>query len=157
MKEVNLSHLLRYVEFKFKELAKEKNLSLKLNLSHEDVVIKTDERILEHAINNIVDNAIKYTEFGRICISVNLKTGIRNNEIVEFKIEDTGIGIPESKRHLIFEPFRQSSEGITRLFEGTGLGLTISQRLLKLLNGKITFESELGKGSTFFINLPKVP
>lgn len=117
--------------------------------------IKSDEKILEQAITNLLDNAIKYTEFGGIDISINI-----NNDswrkFVEIKISDIGIGIPESTKNLIFEPFRQSSEGHTRQFEGAGLGLTIAHRMINLLSGKIHFESELGKGSVFTIHLPAI-
>lgn len=156
MSDINLSDLLRYVEFNFQEAAKEKGLNFNLKLLEEDVFIKSDEKILEQAIVNLVDNAIKYTEFGEIAVSMNTKED-NGRKFAEIRITDTGIGIPESSKNLIFEPFRQSSEGHTRQFEGTGLGLTISQRMIKLLSGKIHFETRLGKGSTFTVHLPVVP
>lgn len=117
--------------------------------------IKSDEKILEQAITNLLDNAIKYTEFGGIDISININDD-GGGKFVEIRISDIGIGIPESTKNLIFEPFRQSSEGHTRQFEGAGLGLTIAHRMISLLNGKIHFESELGKGSVFTIHLPAI-
>ncbi|NWF88841.1 MAG: PAS domain S-box protein [Ignavibacteriaceae bacterium] len=154
-REINISDLLTYIEFNFKEQAKEKNLSINLKLPNEETKIKSDERILELVISNLLDNAIKYTEYGSIDISAAVKTDNGVN-IFEIKICDTGIGIPESTKKIIFEPFRQSSEGHTRQFEGTGLGLTISQKMIQLLNGKILLESELGKGSSFTIQLPAI-
>ena len=76
--------------------------------------------------------------------------------IVQVSISDTGVGIPEDKLELIFEPFRQASEGHTREYEGTGLGLSLARRMVSLLGGAIEVESEVGKGSIFKVNLCEV-
>jgi CheY-like chemotaxis protein len=105
------------------------------------------------SISNILDNAIKFTSEGGVAVGA-------SEEIVDGKrrllltIEDTGIGISEEHLKLVFEEFRQVSEGQNRSFEGTGLGLTIARKMIKLLDGEISVDSKMGKGSVFNISIP---
>jgi len=92
---------------------------------------------------------VKFTDEGSV--EVELK---KENESAIVKVSDTGIGISENSLDIIFEPFRQVSEGYNRRFEGTGLGLTISKKFIALMNGSIAVESELNKGSVFTIRFP---
>jgi two-component system, NarL family, sensor histidine kinase BarA len=104
----------------------------------------------------LLSNAIKFTpEGGRITV------GARGNSRgqIEFWVSDTGVGIPESEKEIIFEKFRQGKsvlgrDNLTREFSGTGLGLSIVKELCKLLGGEVSVESELGKGSTFRVVIP---
>lgn len=104
---------------------------------------------------NLVGNAIKFTHKGSILIEVRMqqsgKTGTPST--LEVKIIDTGIGIPEDKRHKLFKPFNQVDSTITRRYGGTGLGLAISSRLVELMGGSISAESTVGEGSTFTFTL----
>ncbi len=120
---------------------------------HNEVAIKThfvdaDQRIIAQVLDNIVNNAVKYTSKGTIEVSAR-----RENEQIIVSVKDSGIGIKEEHFPIIFEEFRQVSEGLDRRFEGTGLGLNISKRFIDKMNGTIWVESEFGKGSTFHIAL----
>lgn len=109
---------------------------------------------IERIITNLVANAIKFTEEGEVLVSV--KTELRADDIVLFEcaVKDTGVGIPQEKFDHIFEKFAQADASTTRKFGGTGLGLAITRQLVELMDGTITVDSELGKGSTFTISIP---
>lgn len=105
------------------------------------------------SVSNIIENAIKFTHTGGISLEANttLQEGKR---FLTIQIEDTGIGISTHHQKMIFEEFRQASEGQNRSFEGTGLGLTIAKKMINLLGGKISVESSVGKGSIFHVKVP---
>jgi PAS domain S-box-containing protein len=126
-----------------------KNIILKENFPTTNIQLQTDEKLLREIIDNLISNAIKFTPSGSITVSLQQKY----NQVV-IKISDTGIGIPIDKLDYIFEEFRQVSEGMSRNFEGTGLGLTIVKKYVHLLNGTISVESKVGLGSTFIVRLP---
>ena len=91
-------------------------------------------------------NAVKYTEKGGVTVEVDSEgTGDDINAVI--RVIDTGIGIPKESHEVIFEEFRQASEGISRNFDGTGLGLTITKKNVEIMNGILTVNSEVGKGS----------
>lgn len=106
---------------------------------------------LREVITNLFDNAVKYTEAGKISIGI---TG--NNDVVQFSISDTGPGIPKADISHLFQKFYRVDNSTTRTIGGTGLGLFISRKIIELYSGKIWAESEVGKGSTFYINLPRI-
>lgn len=109
---------------------------------------------IKQVVNNLVNNAIKFTSKGEIVIVVKQEHFGPENCIITFEVKDTGIGIEEDKLHLIFEEFAQADPSMTRKYGGTGLGLAISQRLVKLMKGTVNVESEVGKGSVFSFSLP---
>jgi len=106
---------------------------------------------MREVITNLFDNAVKYTESGKISIGL---TG--NNEIVQFYIKDTGAGIPADDIPHLFQKFYRVDNSTTRTIGGTGLGLFISRKIVELYQGRIWVESQLGKGSVFYINLPRL-
>jgi len=108
------------------------------------------------AISNILENAIKFTNEGGVAVGVT-ESWHESKRSVNITIEDTGIGISETHMKLIFEEFRQASEGQNRSFEGTGLGLTIARKMIQLLGGDIVVNSKMGKGSVFNITIPFPP
>ncbi|HVN84104.1 MAG TPA: hybrid sensor histidine kinase/response regulator [Candidatus Binatia bacterium] len=114
------------------------------------VVLRTDAVKLKVVIKNLVTNALKFTEHGRITISTALRDGG-----VEITVYDTGIGIPLETRAVIFEPFRQGDSSSTRRYGGVGLGLYIARRLTEALGGTIAVESEVDRGSTFRVWIPE--
>jgi PAS domain S-box-containing protein len=134
----------------FKPTAEKRGLYLHTLFSDENITALLDERFLGQIINNLVSNSIKFTKKGGITIRVDT---IQNamEKLVQISVSDTGIGIPQKNLDTIFEEFRQVSEGINRHFEGTGLGLTITKRFVKLMDGKINVKSEVGSGSEFVI------
>lgn len=133
--------------------ALKKKLEFNFESDFEELIIKTDVQIFNSIFNNLVNNAMKFTEKGSISIKV--KKTIHNGlDSVCIIIQDTGIGISKEKQAIIWEPFRQLSEGKSRSHEGTGLGLAIVKNYVKILNGDIELESDLGKGSKFSIYFP---
>ena len=129
----------------FQELAKKKDIFINIIPKEEQLYAMLDERIFRQIINNLVSNAIKFTIKGGVTIEIN-KELINENENVVIRVKDTGIGIPKESHQIIFEEFRQASEGLNRIFEGSGLGLSITKRFVELMDGKISVESEQGVG-----------
>jgi signal transduction histidine kinase len=111
--------------------------------------LQTDPGKLKVVLKNLLSNAVKFTTEGSVTVEAQAVRGG-----VEFGVTDTGIGIPADAFSFIFEPFRQVDSSDTRPYSGSGLGLHIVQRLLEVLSGTITVESEVGKGSTFRVWLP---
>jgi PAS domain S-box-containing protein len=112
---------------------------------------KVDPDRLREVITNLFDNAVKYTDVGKITIGI---TG--NAEVVQFSITDTGHGIPKADIPHMFQKFYRVDNSATRTIGGTGLGLFICRKIVELYGGKIWVESEENKGSTFYINLPRL-
>lgn len=149
------SEVNKYVEMPLGQLeikARQKNLSI-VRQYEDDIVAVFNESYLIQSITNIVNNAIAYTEKG----SITIKTGLSEHQGKKFahiKIEDTGIGIDANNFSKIFQEFRQVSEGLNRRYDGSGLGLSISKKMIEMMGGHILVESQLGKGSVFTILLP---
>ncbi len=133
----------------FKSVALKKNLEYSFKNNYPEIICKIDQQLFTSIINNLLNNAIKFTDFGEVVLS----TSIDNNDVI-ITVSDTGVGISEKKQDLIWEEFRQASEGYNRGFEGTGLGLTIAKKYTDLINGSISVESSLGKGTVFTLRLP---
>ncbi|MCX7834369.1 MAG: PAS domain S-box protein [Ignavibacteria bacterium] len=146
---VEINKLIKEIVKLFEQSAKNKNLYLETRLYSEEIITETDERILADILNNLVNNAIKFTKQGGVIIESKI-----DDSHFYIKVIDTGIGIPTSKFDLIFQEFRQESEGFSRSFEGSGLGLSLAKKFTELLGGKIEVSSTIGKGSTFTIKFP---
>jgi PAS domain S-box-containing protein len=109
-----------------------------------------DQYQLQQVLTNLIGNAIKFTEEGSVMVEAILGDALSDSDcFIEFRVSDTGIGIPDDKVTMIFEDFSQADSSITRQYGGTGLGLAISRALVEKMKGSITVESELGVGSTF--------
>ena len=130
-------------------IAHEKGLEMNLSLPPERCYANVDHGILSRVLNNLIDNAIKFTEKGSIDVSLKREDGR-----VLIVISDTGVGIESEFLEHVFDPFTQESSGLDRTHQGSGLGLTVSRRLLQLMGGSITVESLKGRGSSFTISLP---
>lgn len=109
---------------------------------------------IKQILNNLVNNAIKFTKEGEVSIYVKQISEDDENTVLSFEVKDTGIGIMKDKLSLIFEAFTQADYSMTRNYGGTGLGLAISKKLVDLMNGTITVKSSVDKGSTFTFTLP---
>ncbi len=132
--------------------AQKKGLTLELE-SAERLRVETDPRREEQILTNIVNNAIRFTETGRI--SVRLESLMwRGGPAVQFTVQDTGPGISAEFLPHVFEEFRQESQGFNRKYEGSGLGLSISRRLAEMMDGEIVIESRQGEGTTVRIRFP---
>lgn len=124
------------------------------NFLGEDLVVLGDPYRLSQVMNNLINNAIKFTEAGAVTIETRLIQKSGNEARIAFTVRDTGIGITESQLGLIFEPFMQAHVAISRTHGGTGLGLSICQELITMMGGVLKVESEAGKGSSFSFELP---
>jgi len=120
-------------------------------------VVHADAARLRQVINNLVGNALKFTENGEVSLRVARDGEIDGGVLLHFTVSDTGVGIPADKLKLIFDPFAQADTSIARRFGGTGLGLTISSRLVKLMGGEIWVQSEPGQGSDFHFTITAQP
>jgi len=131
--------------------------------------VRGDPHRLRQVLLNLLGNAVKFTVVGGITVRVSLASrqdaataGSNGNgrpkpRQIQFAVSDTGIGVPESQRELIFQPFRQADGSVTRRFGGTGLGLAISRKLVEMMGGKMWLESAEGQGSTLFFTAPLEP
>jgi signal transduction histidine kinase len=148
---VNLAGLLHKVCSGLQQKAAEKgfNLLLEVDDKLKEQWLIADPTRLTQIIYNLVGNAIKFTEQGKVNIQVHAIQEDGERMMVHFSVADTGIGIPYDRQEAIFEPFTQASADTTRYYGGTGLGLAIVKRLLKLFNSTIELESKQGEGSVF--------
>jgi len=156
--EVNINQLFEMILMLLQneiELTNKKHLKIYYKQSDliNNPIIKTDLSRLKQILINLLKNAIKFTDSGSIEYGVSFP----DNKETLFYIKDTGIGIPKDQHKLIFDHFRQVENSHTRKHGGTGLGLSISKKLVELFDGKLWFESEEGKGSTFYFSLPILP
>nr|WP_315179738.1 ATP-binding protein [uncultured Flavobacterium sp.] len=150
----NLKKLLEDIKHSLKELAVVNNNDFKLEVDAAipDYLIG-DPTKLSQIIMNLINNALKFTKNGNVTVITNLETLEDKKATLYFEITDTGIGIPEDKLSSVFDSFSQGSIEVNRKYGGTGLGLTIVKKLIKILGGHIKLKSVVGEGSTFSFNL----
>ncbi|WP_161625631.1 histidine kinase N-terminal 7TM domain-containing protein [Cyclobacterium qasimii] len=158
IKELHLYELLETILDVLSFQAHKKGLELILDLDPRiGDVIETDELKLKQVLINLLNNALKFTEKGHVILKLSLlnSESEENHEQlnIRFSVSDSGIGIPKGKQQLIFDAFSQADSSTTKKFGGTGLGLTISNKLLKLLNSSVQLKSEIGVGSDFYFDL----
>lgn len=132
--------------------AHERGLNIRVDPIPEGLVLLTDAAKLRQMLTNLLSNAVKFTSEGEVTMRV-----IASDDEVAFEVEDTGPGISDEALEHIFEPFWQVQQTTTRESGGSGLGLTVTQRLARLVGGAVTVDSEIGKGSVFRLVLPKKP
>jgi PAS domain S-box-containing protein len=149
----NLIDLIKDSVRLFELSAKQKGVVVKFLPDKDTPKAKIDERLFVQVMNNLLNNAIKFTEEGEIKVLCGRQETDKGS-FVFVKVKDTGIGILPKDIEKIFEPFRQVSEGLNRKYEGTGLGLTISRKFIELMNGSLSVESKISKGSVFTVMLP---
>jgi signal transduction histidine kinase len=149
LEEVRLEGLIDEITDQIQPLVRKKGLAFKTSVSPAMPVMHTDRVKVKQILLNLLSNAIKFTHEGEIAV-----TARQAGETVEIDVRDTGIGIEEHHREAIWEDFRQVDQSITREFGGSGLGLSITRKLVDALGGEIRLQSEFGVGSTFTIVLP---
>jgi signal transduction histidine kinase/CheY-like chemotaxis protein len=151
----NLKELTENLQNSLKELAIINNnrFSIQLDSAMPNQVV-SDPTKLSQILLNLINNALKFTKNGEVHVTTKVLQFEGDNINIEFKVADTGIGIPEDKLESVFDSFSQGSIEINRKYGGTGLGLSIVKRLIEILGGTITLESQVGKGSTFTVVLP---
>ena len=153
--------LRRIMEMTLKTLsfrAEERGLDLHCHISPEvPEAIRGDSTRLRQIVVNLIGNSIKFTDVGEVALNVSVITAEGEDRMLHFVVCDTGVGIPAEKQKSIFESFTQADSSTTRKYGGTGLGLTISIRLVQMMAGKMWVESEPGQGTKFHFTLPLVP
>jgi len=151
---VNMRAFLRKLETQFSVQAHAKGLQFLLDIDQQlETEFLTDETRLNQVLGNLLSNAIKFTHKGGITLSAKRVSSTSKKSVVQFMVQDTGIGIPAHKQQEIFDSFTQADADTTRKYGGTGLGLAISKRLVSLFSGELLLKSEEGKGSTFYFSL----
>ncbi|SDU05730.1 GAF sensor hybrid histidine kinase [Verrucomicrobium sp. GAS474] len=163
--EVAVHDLHDYVERTFRHVADARKLDFDIRRSIElPKTIQTDSKRLQQIIKNLLSNAFKFTEHGKVSLAVDLaldgwspenETLNRAKAVLAFSVRDTGIGIPVDKQQIIFEAFQQADGSTSRKYGGTGLGLAISREIARLLGGEIRLASTPGEGSLFTLYLPQ--
>ena len=152
--EFSMTHLLNGIQGIFNNKAKAKNIRFAIkkdNLLPE--VLIGDSIRLSQIITNLVGNAIKFTEQGKVTLDIEVIMETQDSCLLEVYVKDTGIGIPKEKQEKIFNSFAQANSDTTRKYGGTGLGLAICKQLLEIMGSDLKVESEEGKGATFSFNI----
>ncbi len=149
-----LSDVADYLDQAFRPVAEQKGLAFEIRMDQSlPPSVFTDCNRLQQILKNLLSNAFKFTSAGRVSMLV-APAPEQGDGMLRFAVEDTGIGIPVDKQRLIFDAFQQADGTTSRKYGGTGLGLTISREIARLLGGTIDVESAPGKGSTFTLYLP---
>ncbi len=164
--ELRLAELLDYVERTFRHVAEARKLDFQIDTERlVPQTIITDSKRLQQVIKNLLSNAFKFTERGRVSLRVetvhegwtpDANSLFASGSAVAISVTDTGIGIPGDKQQIIFEAFQQADGSTSRKYGGTGLGLAISREIARLLGGEIRLASTPGQGSTFTLFIPEV-
>jgi signal transduction histidine kinase/putative methionine-R-sulfoxide reductase with GAF domain/ActR/RegA family two-component response regulator len=150
----DIRQILRQVVQTFQARSDERKNNIELRV-HTEVpsVLKGDDQKFVQVINNLVSNAIKFTFDGEIVLEVRLVGTHHDKTELELQVSDNGVGIPMQKQNKVFEAFEQAEYSTTRKYGGSGLGLTITKKLIELQGGRIALQSEAGKGTTITLNL----
>jgi signal transduction histidine kinase/ActR/RegA family two-component response regulator len=161
---IRISEIAMYLETTYKPISEYKNINFSIEIDKElPTSMNTDVLRLNQILKNLLSNAFKFTEKGKVTLRIAESKRQwkhehaalhRSKKVISFSIQDTGIGIPEEKQLIIFEAFQQAEGSTSRKYGGTGLGLSISRGLIELLGGVIELKSELNRGSTFTLFLP---
>ena len=151
LQELNLAELVTATAEEMRSLVEQKNLEVTINLNIQNPFVVNDSTRLRQILINLLSNAIKFTDVGTVEVAV---WELPKNQIA-IAVKDTGIGIAQADIEHIFQEFRQLNQSITRQHGGTGLGLAITDRIVQMMQGKIIGESELDRGSTFRVELPR--
>ena len=149
LKSQNIVPILKESFNFFQSAAANKGLSYKFVVEKDELLCEIDQLIFISIFNNLLNNAIKFTDKGSITLSITADSG---NAVIS--VTDTGVGISKEKLSVIWDEFRQASEGYNRSFEGTGLGLTIAKKYSNLMKGTISVKSTPGKGTMFMVIFP---
>lgn len=155
---LNLKSIVEGLRSSFDRLAKDKGIELVAEIDPNiPTNLISDPVRINQVLTNLLGNALKFTEKGKIIISLKLEKDLKKSAIINFAITDTGIGIQKNKLGVIFKEFTQANADTTRRYGGTGLGLAISQRIVKVFGSEIKVKSKPNEGSSFYfsIHLPK--
>ena len=146
---LSVNHTLSAAASLIEPMASAKKLKYTIELLDEDQVIQTDPTKFRQMLVNLLSNGVKFTEKGEVRLTAAVRTGV-----LEIRIADTGVGIDAGNIEHVFEPFWQAEQSATRKAGGTGLGLSVTRKLARLLGGEVTVASRAGAGTTFLLRLP---
>lgn len=151
---VDLSHLVQEMSALFSPLAKKKKIDMRLTLDPNlPSRIMGDPGRLRQILNNLMSNALKFTDHGSVHMRIN-RVRTRIEDSIQIEVQDTGIGIPSDKHQMIFSKFTQADVSTARRYGGSGLGLAITRELVQIMKGQIWLDSKIDQGTTFFLRLP---
>ncbi len=150
--DINIKELINGMVTMIEPQAREKNITLKFLTNVDLPILKSDGNKIRHILQNLIGNAVKFTEKGKVEV-----TALKKDKYLQILVSDTGIGIPSDQISNIFDEFRQIDSSTSRKYGGTGLGLSIAKRYARMLGGTIEVESTPGKGSNFTFILPLEP
>jgi len=153
MEPVTCQTVIEEVSTTLRTLAEAKHLQFEIALPDHEVSVRTDRRSLTQILINLANNAIKFTEKGSVRLELQEREQ-KGESFAQICVTDTGLGIRKEDQPRLFQAFMQVDSSSTRAYEGTGLGLHVSQKLAAMIGGRITFESEYGHGSKFTVTLP---
>jgi two-component system chemotaxis sensor kinase CheA len=163
LEEVDLGEFLENLKSDYAISFSKHNVELRWELSSDLPTASLDRDKLRHILENLINNAIKFTEAGSITVSARLieagtsSKGAHQDRCLRLEVADTGVGIPSESLALIFEKFCQLDTTSTRLHGGVGIGLYLVNRFTTVLGGEVTVKSQVGKGSTFVVMIPFIP
>lgn len=149
----NISSTIKQIQKTHKNTCQRKNNTLSVEIENNLPFVWLDVVRFNQVINNLIANAIKFTDNGMVTVQIKKTKENEENITLSFAIKDTGIGIPKEKQKSIWKAFEQASNSTNRIYGGTGLGLPIVKSILEVMNSKVKINSELGKGSTFSFEL----
>jgi two-component system, sensor histidine kinase and response regulator len=149
---VNCRDVLNEIANYLRPMAESKKIVLSIDVPLNELFVETDRRALHQILLNLANNAVKFTDEGCVRLQVREKVPA-SGAVVEFAVIDTGVGIRAEDQDKLFRAFSQLDASSDTCYQGTGLGLHLSQKLAELLAGRITFQSDFGKGSTFKLTL----
>jgi signal transduction histidine kinase len=147
--ELDIKLLVTELKNSFAKPASDKGLNFSVINEVGDCFINSDNEKIKQVLNNLVSNAIKFTHSGNILVKISVA-----DSKIQFSVKDTGIGINDSDKEIIFDRFRQVETGLSRTYGGSGLGLAISKGIVEFMGGKIWLESKVGEGSVFTFEVP---
>ena len=152
---LKVARILDAVKISFKQAAQKKGIQIETNIDHSvSPFLRGDPTRLRQVLSNLLSNAIKFSSSGTVYIKAKRIKDYPTKEVIRFEVIDQGIGLDKETSDNIFKPFTQEDNSSTRKFGGTGLGLAISKKIVDLMEGNIDVNSEKGKGSTFYFDLP---
>ncbi len=151
----NPSDIIHQLEKLHRPVASQKGLIMETEIrgNMPDFVLGDPSR-LQQILNNLMSNAVKFTDKGSILVSLKCKPQVDNQILLQIAVKDTGIGIPEDKQDKVFKKFQQADSSTSRKYGGTGLGLSITKDLVELMGGAVKLESKLGEGTMFTVAIP---
>lgn len=152
--DISLRELAENISRQFQSVAKDKQITLRTEIDERiPPYVITDAVRMGQILNNLVNNAVKFTDTGSVTISLSLVDQTAQKATIRFSVADTGPGIPEDYQQKIFEPFEQITQGSNRKHAGTGLGLQIAQKLVAVMGGTLKLHSQVGHGSDFYFEI----